>query len=816
VIDVDQSPSDYLTNAPVEGESLARRMARSRLSVEEALRYAIEIGAILSSSHRQGQVHGSLSPDSLVITAKGVRILQPSADAPERLAPYRSPEQVRGEPPDSRSDVFTYGALLYELATGHRAFAGAGEELDREILEGTPPPEDSPAWNLMQPVIAACLQKSPLARKQRLHNAVIELKFISLSRRMSAARASRLLLRRPALKTAQYVELQPQANNLPRRSWILGVVLALILVAVSAAAVVGYLYQRHGAGAFAFRVELPPHTRFPEMPAVSPDGSFLTLSAVGPEGQRMLWLRPLNELRYEPVPGTEGGNQPFWSPDGRYIGFFANLSLKKVPRAGGEVETICAVESSPGGGTWNSDDTIVFAPGFATGLSRVQAAANATSQPMLALNAARGESAFLWPQFLPDGKHFLFFAQTGTDKSTGVYVGALDSRQYRMLLNSETNAVFSANAEWELQKKGYLLFMHDRSLMAQSFNLAHLSLDGDFINVIEDVGSLTSLSRAPVSVSNNGMLVYQTVAGATRQMVWLDRNGRTVAAVEDPGEWGEPRVSPDGTRAVAAKLGPDGENADLWLVDLDGKTSQFTNTPFHENSPVWSPAGSGIVFSEFGPAAGNFDLYFSKALSGIARPELLLKSQYPKHPMDWSRDGRYILFNTLSPGTKGDIWALSLPDRHAGPILATIYNEGFPALSPDGRWMAFQSDETGKSEVFVERFHGIDSTSSRHWLISRGGGHPRWRMDGQELYYITPAGRMMVVPVHPSSGETFDFDAPRALFQSRPLPRKWNLYDVTPDGQRFLLNLPLELANSNTLSIVTNWAEKLKQPAAQP
>jgi eukaryotic-like serine/threonine-protein kinase len=806
VIEVDLSQADFLTSERVEGERLSDRLARSRLSVGEAVRYAIEIGASLSGAHRRGQVHGKLSPHAIMITAGGVRILQPAAE--EDAAPYRSPEQVRGERADSRSDVFAFGAILYELATGARAFQGSGEELVREILEKTPPPANSPAWNVMEPVISSCLQKNPLARKQRVHNAVNELKFANLSRHTGVARAIKLLPTRPTPRV-QYVEMDPGPRS-ARRFWIAGLVLGLLVIAATAAAAAWYLNQRPLAGAYAFRVELPPNTRDPEMPALSPDGGFLTFSAVGPEGQRMLWLRPLNELRYKPIAGTEGGNAPFWSPDSQYIGFFADRALKKVGREGGDAEIICTAEMPGGGGAWNHDGTILFAPGLTGGLYRVAAAAKSKPEPVLSLSAEKAQGAFLWPQFLPDSKHFLFFVQTDTPKQTGVYVGAIGSGAYQFLFSSDTNAVFSPNVAAGLQKNGYLLFMHDRTLMGQVFNTSHLSLEGDPIKVVEDIGVRGSISLAPVSVSNTGILAYQTVGGATRQMVWLDRTGKQIAAVRDAGEWGEPRVSPDGTRAVLAKLGPDGAHADLWILDAAGRATQLTDTPIHEGSPVWSPTGAGVAFFQSGPEAGNFDI-FARPANGAGKPDLLLKSDYPKYPTDWARDGRFLIFTTVNPGTKSDVWALSLPDRHAGPVLGTIYNEGFGALSPDGRWLAFQSDESGKNEVYVELFSGIDTTPKRHWLVSPGGGgHPRWRGDGKELFYISPGGRMMSVAVRAAAGENFEFDTARTIFQTHALPKTWNLYDVNPDGQKFVVNLPLELTASSSLALVTDWMDKLK------
>jgi Tol biopolymer transport system component len=815
VIEVDQSQSDFLTKERVNGELLSDRLARSRPSVEEALRYAIEIGSILSKAHRHGQVHGSLSPHSIALTTRGVRILNAVPD--ERAAAYRSPEQLQGEPADARSDVFAYGALLYELATGARAFPASGEELEREILAKTPREENSPAYQLMEPVIASCLHKDPAERKQRIHNAVIELKFGALARRMSAARASSRLSRKAALRAPRSSNLAAplESGGLRSQMWVLAAVVGLVLIVGMAVAAAWLLYQRvaarsaSAAGLFAFRMELPANTRNPEMPAVSPDGTMVAFSAVGPEGQRTLWLRPLNELRYQTIAGTEGASSPFWSPDSRYIGFFANHALKKVERGGGVVESICPAESIAGGGAWNRDGTILFAPSLADGLWRVPAVANSKPEPALALRTDKTQSAFLWPQFLPDAKHFLFFVQTDSAKDTGVYAGTLGKTDYQLLFPSDTNAVFSSR---EGGKKGFLLFMHDRTVMGQPFDSSQLKLLGDPMPVVEDVGVRGSISLAPISVSAGGILVYQIVGSPTRQVVWVDRTGKPLAAVKDPGEWGEPRISPDGNRAVVAKLGVDGDQADLWIIDAAGGATPLTETPLiHEGSPVWSPTGATVAFRASGAGGGSFDIY-AKPANASGKLELLLRGEYPKNPSDWSHDGRYILFNTINPGTRGDLWALSLPDKHAGPVLGTINNEGYGAVSPDGRWMAFQSDESGRADVFVQRFVGINGSTQRHFPVSQtGGGHPRWRADGKELYYITPGGRIMAVTVHSGGGDTLQFDPPQLLFQTNRLPKKWNLFDASPDGERFLLNVPIELAGANSLAVVTNWMDMLRQ-----
>jgi Tol biopolymer transport system component len=307
-------------------------------------------------------------------------------------------------------------------------------------------------------------------------------------------------------------------------------------------------------------------------------------------------------------------------------------------------------------------------------------------------------------------------------------------------------------------------------------------------------------------VSNNGILAYQSLDQPTRELVWMDRHGANLSGPSDGGEWGPPRISPDGTRAAAAKPSPDGGSTNLWIVDRSGKATPFTDTPDREGPPVWSPDGSHIVFAS--NQDRSYDLY-TKAVTG-GRAEPLFKSPLPKFPRDWSRDGRYLLMSVLDPGTHGDIWGLALSEHRAAPIVDTVYMEDYPALSPDGKWLAYQSDETSRNEVYVQPFDGLTDGTKRRWKISNGGGGlVHWSADGQELFYMTASGRLMVVAVHAQGGE-FAFGEPRLLFQTRPIPGQWNFYDVSPDGQTFLMNIPLEWSSSSPLTVDTGWMSRLR------
>ena len=821
------SALEFLSNKLLEGDLLADKLSAGLLPAEEALQYALQVGKALMAAHARGLVYARLSPDFVLIADDAAHLIRLGKVAGPSVARYRSPEQVRGGAVDWRSDIFSYGVLLYEMATGKRAFSGEGAELDEAILHTAPASlmAADPIHQAMERVSADCLQKDPAGRRQRIQNAVIELK---LARRAhSSAAPARAGGRTPAFRvpatpppSAGESELtgkdhapvrQTPAGGFRRRLTMVG--LATLILAASGLAAALFLHQRPPAPVVSFSMPAPEHTSYAGPPSISPDGQFLTFSAAGPDGPRMLWLRALDEPRPHVIADSEGGFAPFWSPDSEWIAFFANRALKRVHLKNGQpdsrVETIAEADPEPGGGAWNKDGVILFAPGMNDGLYKIMASGG-TAMPVLKPDASRFEHAFLWPQFLPDGKHFIFFNQTGLSETTGVFFGALEDSVSRKLFSSDTNAVYSPVRGTEAVKTGYLLYMKDRDLMRQGFDPGKLEILGDPAVQANDIGSIQTLSLAPVSVSSTAVLVYQSLGPPSRQLMWFDRTGKRNGMLGEGGNWGPARISPDGSRVAAGKADADG-NSDLWLFDAGGKGARFVQTPrVSEGFPTWSPDGSRIAF--WSDPAGVYDLYV-KPLNGL-EPKLLYKDGNLKYPIEWSRDGKILLFDEVSPGTRRDVMALSLADGRVAPIVNTVNNEGYPALSPDGRWLAFQSDDSGHYEVYVQRFEGLANGTKRRWQISsdaRNGqsGMPRWRADGRELFYITSGGGVMSVETDTQGGE-FRFDSPKRLFQTRPIPKSWNLFDVSPDGQRFLLNLPLEWSNSSLITVMTNWTEKLK------
>jgi Tol biopolymer transport system component len=923
VFETTSSELAFLTHERLEGETLSHRLGAGPLPIQDVLRYALDLASALNQGHSQDIVHGDVRPERIVLTSGGARLLQPGvSESRPQIHPYVAPEVVRGEPAEARSDIFSFGAIVYEMATGWRAFHGDTEDaLGAAILTGTPPPlgklisgqGSAAAYADLERVIAGCLQKDPDKRRQRIQNASLELKLVAraLGRQTAGARRAApapppMPVQAPAAGNGDaslaapplaypppgapppmapvpappapappsdtmpaapppmpapfetppvlpvFVErwtapapvaehpadapepvIEPVIEPVPepepetpllrplrprilfeeaevvpapgKSRRVIFVAIALVAVVLSALGVYAFLLRAPAPRAIKFDVAPPEHTSYPGMAAVSPDGRFLTFSALGPEGKRLLWLRPLDAIHASTIPGTEGAFAPFWSPDSQYIGFFSEQSLEKVRASGGAPVTLGPAESLAGGGTWNNDGVIVFARSLVGGLYKV-GAAGGTPTPLTKLNEQRHELAHMWPRFLPDGKHFLFFVLSDFEDATGVYAGSLDGQEPVRLLTTQTNAVYSSGGG-----KGYLIYMRDRAMMANQFDASSLKVVGSPFTLADEVGAILSMGLAPVSSSENGILVYQSLGKPTRQLVWYDRAGRQIGVLGEPAEYGPQRISPDGKKVVVGRLARGAESADLWVFDAaSGAMTQLTNTPStHEGSPIWSPDGNKVAF--FWNPEGTFDIYQKPAVNG-EKADLLTRTSGPKFPTDWSPDGKYIIFSSIEKTTKSDIWYMPVSgDRKPVPYVQTIYNEGYAAFSPDGKWAAYHSDQSGRVEVYVQRFPPTAEGTQKRWQVSAGNGSmPRWRHDGKEMFFITDTGKLMSAKIT-TEGDEFSSEPPAMLFQSRPIPKRWNLFDVSPDGDRFLLNLPLEWSSSAPITVITNWTDKLKR-----
>jgi eukaryotic-like serine/threonine-protein kinase len=539
-----------------------------------------------------------------------------------------------------------------------------------------------------------------------------------------------------------------------------------------------------------------------QAPAVSPDGRHLTFGATDTSGKSQLYLRPLNSPTAQALAGTEGASYPFWSPDGRFLAYFAQGKLKKIPAGGGPPQTLCDVEDGKGG-TWNRDGIILFTPLY--GIYRVSEEGGLVTPLVTTVNSVRPESALetarLWPHFLPDGRHFLFGVLSPRPEISGIYVGSLDSKATRRLLSTVSNVAYT--------RPGYLLFVRDWTLMAQALDAERLQLTGEPFQVADQLTFSIYNLQGAFSVSETGVLAYIR-GGNMRQLVWFDRAGRELGPVGTPDAYSLPSLSPDERSVAVTNSNPSIGAPDIWRLDLLlGIPSRFTFHPEWDVMPIWSPDGGRIAFTS--SRDGDWDLY-QKAASGGGEEELLLKSNEGKFPSHWSWDGRFIAYTNQSTKGGSDVRVLPLfGNRQPIPFAQTKFTERRAYFSPNGRWLAYASDESGKEEVYVRPF----PPSAGVWRVSTGGGtQPRWPRDGKELFYVAPGGKLMAVEV--TAGERFEAGTPRALFQMR-LALDWDLnhYSVTADGQRFLVTTPAGEAVSPTITVVLNWPAALEKRPLQ-
>jgi eukaryotic-like serine/threonine-protein kinase len=802
-----QDGIDFLVMEYLEGETLAARLARGALPIEALLECARQIAQALAAAHRKGVSHRDLKPSNVMLTKTGAKLLDfglakvgPVAgpqgpgvslsmlpthalDITQKgtvlgTFQYMSPEQVQGKDADTRSDIFAFGAVLYEMATGRKAFEGKSPaSVIGAIMDSEPPPISTlqPASPpLLDQLVRKCLEKDPEKRWQSALDMASALGWVRPSE--------------PALT--------PLAAGASR--WkVLATAAALATLAAFTLAIIHFRETPPEVRTTRFFIEPPEESQFVFHPQVSPDGRLVAMTVATEKGRRrQLAVRSLDSLTTQLLPGSEDGSWPFWSPDSRSLGFYAGGRLKRIEIGGGLPQTVC--DASGGSityGTWSRDGVIVFAT-RESGTLRV-AAAGGVPAP---LPAAPGEIRRA-PHFLPDGRHYLFLGEDRQGR-LGVYVGSLEEPESTRLLDSFSAAHFAPAAEDSEQ--GHLLFLRENTLMAQPFDAARRRLFGEPFSVADAV---PSISLQPYfSVSANGVLAYRTGSDGDRdiQLVWFDREGRAqatgpTARVFDLG------LSPD-DRRVAFSEGDLDRPTDIWLLEWAGNVrSKLTFHSAQDSHPVWSPDGSRIAFAS--SRDGPLNLYM-KTASGAGDEELLLKTDLPKHPSDWSRDGRYLVYSTRDPKTKGDLWVLPLSeDRKPQPYLQAEFNETHGQISPDGRYLAYSSNETGPYEVYVRPF---PNAAVGKWQVSiGGGGQPRWRRDGKELFYIAPDKYLVAVDV--KTGETFERGTSRPLFDTRVggnyavVGRVAFLYAPSADGQRFLAASFPE-ADPSPITVVLNWA----------
>jgi Tol biopolymer transport system component len=807
-----QNGTDYLVMEYIEGETLARRLERGPMSIEDLLRTAIQIADALDKAHRQGLVHRDLKPGNIMLTKSGAKLLDfglakntaaahasgltaaPTAASPLTAEgtivgtfQFMAPEQLEGGEADARSDIFAFGTILYEMATGKTAFEGKTQaSLIASILKeqprsiGTLAPMTPPALDRL---IGTCLAKDPDERRQTMHDVLLELRWISEAGSQAGVPAP-VAIRRKSRE---------------RIAW--GLVGAAV---VTAAVLGGALIRFLGVEERVYRTFIPPplggsfflESIQPGPVSISPDGTQLAFVARDAEGPVQLWVRPLDVLEARPLPGTENASYPFWSPDSRSIGFFANGKLKKVEAAGGPPITLADAPTGKGG-TWNRDGVILFPPTFNSPIHHVDAQGG-ESLPVTELDSARGDNSHRFPQFLPDGRHFLFFVRTSAQGSGGanaVMIGSLDGGPASFLVQTPGNARYAS---------GHLLFLRENTLMAQPFDPDQRELSGDPTPIAQNVRIIGGANRGVFSASDNGFLVYQaSLQEDGYDLYWVDRRGEIQGEpLGDRANYGAIQVSPEGKKAAVVVFERGSGNPDLWILDVSrGIRTRFTFDPSAELSPVWSPDGAEIVFAA--NREGHFDLY-RKSFAGADEAKLLFRSESDKFPVSWSPDGQFIAFIEIQAGSGGaDIRVLPVADgEEPRTLLDSDFIEVFPVISPDGRWLAYASNESGRFEVYVTPFPG----PGRKWQVSTAGGsNPTWTPDGAETLYTRDGGTVLSARVA-AGDSSLEILSVEKLFQ-RPEITGLSMAD---DGERFLIaTAGVDLAPS-LLTLVVNWTGELE------
>ena len=813
----------YIVTELLEGETVRERLRSGGLGVRKAVEIAVQIARGLAAAHEKGIIHRDLKPANVFVTKDGhvkildfgvAKLIHPEvkvdpyaktttsgptteAGAVVGTAGYISPEQLRGLPADHRSDIFALGCVLYEMLSGKAPFLkDTGADIAAAILNEEPAPIVVPGREVpssLRAVVERCLEKSPEERFQSARDLAFDLETLSGTSGEAAA-------------AGEGGRVAARSRIRERLAW--GVAAAIAVAAIGALLALDHMRRPPEAELVRFSVTGPEGVMLvPDSTAVaiSPDGRRLVYTIMDATGTVRLWVRRLDSLAAQPLTGTEGATLPFWSPDSRYVAFFAYGKLRKVPVAVGSPGVICDAPDGRGG-SWSKDGVIVFAPLSMGPLLKV-AAEGGEPVELARPDRARGDTGLRFPCFLPDGRHFLYVSLPRKQSGFDVYLGALDSKE-RGRIGSALSAPIYA-------EPGYLLFALGDRLVAQRFDRSSW----------QPVGKVMPLGDAPVqpmfdagtalSASTNGVLAHGVSSPPMTELVWLDRAGRQTGRIPlPPGSYSNPSLSPGGRWATVTKFNSSIRN-DLWLVDLqrlmttrltfDGLVAQGWGMAV---PVVWSPDSTRVAYCT--DRSGVYDVYQILA-SGAGRPEPLLQSDaIYKLPTAWSPDGKYVIFTQLGEGGVYDLWLLPLHgDRTPVPYLRTPFNEDFAAFSPDGRWLAYDSDETGKPEIYVRSF---PDQGEKYRVSTSGGMIVQWSRDGKELLFFSLSqyyyGSGPIYAVDVETRPTFRAGTPRVLFTPRP---DLSGLAATADLSRFLATVPAEGAPPASITITLNWPAALER-----
>jgi len=811
-----QDGTDFLVMEYLEGETLSERLKKGPLPLEQVLRYAIEIADALDKAHRKGITHRDLKPGNIMLTKSGTKLLDFGlAKLKQEVAPanvqfsrlptagnpltahgtiigtlqYMAPEQLEGKESDARTDIFAFGVVVYEMATGRKAFEGKSQaSLIAAILEREPP-----AMSSLQPmtppaldrVVKRCLAKDPDDRWQTARDLQQELKWI-------AEGGSEALSVMPVPAKG--------IRALGRRGLFVGVGALLLVAAIASLATWNLRPSASPQPVSRLTITLPPGQQLAGLengPAValSPDGAHLAYAATQGATQQ-LYLRAMDSQDAKPIPGTEGGVTPFFSPDGQWLGFFAGNKLKKISVSGGAALTLTNA-AFPVGASWGSQGMIAVA---STQIAALQQVPDVGGVPQALTRLEKGEVAHRWPEFLPGGKAVLFAAGTNVVNFSNaqIAVQSVGTGDRRNLVQGGTQPRYAPS--------GHLVYVQGGSLMAMPFDPQRLTATGAAVPVVEGVLQSPINGDAQYSFSSTGSLVYvsRNVQSTQSKLVWVSRNGAEQPVAAPVHAYRNLRLSPDGRRAAVTI---DEEETQIWLYDLSRETlTRFTFGGNYNSAPVWTPDGKRIAFMSNREGPQNV---FWEPADRSGGPERLTTSEYTPVPMSWSPDGQLLAFSEINSATGYDIWVLRFSEHKAQAFLRTPFNEAVPSFSHDGRWLAYVSDESGRYEVYVQPYPG---PGGRLQISTEGGTEPVWNPNGRELFYRS-GNKMIAVDIVTQPG--FAAGKPRVLFEQQyvPTPLTSPNYDVSPDGQRFLMLKPNQSAEvaPTQINVVLNWFEELKQ-----
>jgi serine/threonine protein kinase len=800
-----QDGMDYLVMEFLEGESLADRLAKGALSLQELLRVGAEIADALDRAHRQGLIHRDLKPGNIMLTRSGAKLLDFGLARATGLAPtagstasptmsrpltvegtivgtfqYMAPEQLEGKEADPRSDIFSFGAVLYEMATGRHAFEGKSQaSLIASILKETPQPISSVSTvtpPALDKIVMRCLEKDPEDRYQTARDVLLELKWV-------ADAGSRAGIPAPVAAKRKSREIF---------AWRL---VALATTAALIFGVNGILNRPKRPHPIEFLAPVPGSVVFIDTPKISPDGAMIAFSASDTTGAQRLWIRRLESLESTPLTNTETAGRPCWSPDSKFLAFMSDMKLKKVAVDGGPPQTLCESKSR-GDTSWGKRGIILYDGSPLDSIMKVSAGGG-TPAPATTIDRKNGESGSAWPSFLPDGRHFLFLGLTTKADESFLKVGDIESNKVVTLQKGNFSRI-------EYVAPGYIIYARERALLAQPFDAGSLKLSGDPFPIVDDVavGGGTS-SNADFSTSRSTLIFRGGAAGGMTQVTVLDRDGRELQTIGDPMNVYNVSLSPDG-RKVATTRG--NNNIDVWISDIARSvSSRFTFDPGQESAPVWSPDGTKIAFNS--DRTGQ-DAIYVKNSDGVQAESLLVRTPDRLGVADWSRDGRYLA--CVGGGrTVGGIYVVDLQgDRTARPVVVTQFVEGEPRFSPDAKWILYSTDESGRREVYVQ---SVQAGSGKWQVSTEGGRDPRWSRDGKEIFFIASSNRLMAVDV--TSEPSFALGTPHVLFRSIAWDpdRYGENYDVSADRQRFYVRRAAGTTEIPATTVVVNWMERFKK-----